>query len=163
MSMRYTYDSENLVYEVLDNEVVLVNLESGFYYILEGTASEIWQAVTSGADIAGTVKELLASYSGDAAQVQEAVTTFVDDLLQEGLLMPSSAEVNGQPAAPAQPAMGMVKKRPFQNPSMLKYTDMEYLIQMDPIWEYDEAGWPKRRTYSPDASPNTSHDTSPNA
>ena len=32
---------------------------------------------------------------------------------------------------------------------MFRYTDMQALIQMDPIREYDETGWPARRPPQP--------------
>lgn len=34
---------------------------------------------------------------------------------------------------------------PIEPPVMFRYTDMQFLIQMDPIRDHDESGWPVRR------------------
>jgi hypothetical protein len=149
MNTRYTYDSENLVYEVLNNEVVIVNLESGYYYILEGTAAEIWQAIVGGANVGETGELLLTIFEGDSTQVHEAVGAFVDDLLLENLISVQDESASTLEEAYSPSKSPSSKKKNFYNPTMIKYTDMEYLLKMDPIREYDDGGWPKRRTFAP--------------
>jgi len=150
MEQRYTFNEEQIVHEVLDGEVVLVNLDNGYYYILQGTGSEIWQRLTTGATVSETVEALLRQHTGDPEAVAQAVRDFVSSLVSEALLQPVEAEPAG-PAATlpkiAEPAV------PFTLPVMFKYTDMANLIQMDPIREYDETGWPSRRPAAPAKQP----------
>src|SRR6188474_1258384 len=119
MNTRYTYDSENLVYEVLNNEVVIVNLESGYYYILEGTAAEIWQAIIGGANVGETGEMLLTIFEGDATQVHEAVGAFVDDLLLENLISVQDENAKSSEGAYSPSNSSRSKKKTFYNPTMI--------------------------------------------
>jgi hypothetical protein len=144
MDQRYTFNEDQIVHEVLDDEVVLVNLDNGHYYMLQGTGALIWQAVSAGATVSETAAALQRRYTGSPAEIAAAVRGFVDHLAQEALLQ-SALEGSGSPPAfeaAAAPA-------PFTPPVMFRYTDMANLIQMDPIREYDETGWPRRRSANP--------------
>jgi hypothetical protein len=146
---RYGFSEDKIVHEVLDGEVVLVNLDNGYYYILQGTGSVIWQTLTGGATVVETVEALLSQYTGARAEVEQAVKDFVNDLKQESLL--HAAE--GRAARNNAPTSAEPSGTPFTVPVMFRYTDMANLIQMDPIREYDETGWPSKRTTAPRARP----------
>jgi len=146
MENRYRIDENKIVHEVLDQEAIVVNLDNGHYYALEGTAVDIWQAVAAGASAPEAADSVLQRYSGNRAEVEAAVRTFVAELVAESLLAPIEApmpEAAGAPPEPATPVPG-TPVPPFSLPVMYKYTDMANLIQMDPIREFDETGWPKR-------------------
>src|SRR5438270_741872 len=53
METRYRVDENRIVHEVLDQEAMLVNLDNGYYYALEGSAVQIWQAVLAGDSVTG--------------------------------------------------------------------------------------------------------------
>jgi hypothetical protein len=147
MEERYIFNENQIVHEVLDGEVVLVNLDSGYYYILQGTGSVIWQALAGGATVAETVSVLLRRHTGDAAEVGQAVRAFLNDLVQEALLQPAGSAPSGDRSAP--PPDEPLAATPFTPPLIFRYTDMANLVQMDPIREYDETGWPSRRSAAP--------------
>ncbi len=146
MEQRYTFNEEQIVHEILDGEVVLVNLDNGYYYILQGTGSDIWQRLTSGATAAETIEAMLRQHTGEPEAVAQAVRDFVSSLVAEALLQPAEAEPASAPAALPETE---APAAPFTLPVMFKYTDMANLIQMDPIREYDETGWPSRRPAAP--------------
>jgi hypothetical protein len=141
MDRRFTIDESRIVHEALEDEVVIVNLDSGHYYMLEGSAPAIWALLAGGASVGEAVRALAAS--GDEASVLEAVSAFADDLVREGLL--TAAEADDPPAAPARDPVASPTAA-FTPPIMYRYTDMATLIQMDPIRDFDETGWPRRRT-----------------
>ena len=145
MDQRYAIDDQKIVHEGLENEVVVVNLDSGHYYILEGTAIEIWNLLVSGASVAETVDALHRRYPGDHPAIQDAVTSFIDELKQEDLL----ADAPASAGAPTTEDLPVAASRGFELPVMYRYTDMATLIQMDPIRDFDETGWPRRRTPPP--------------
>ena len=144
METRYRIDEDKIVHEVLDQEAMVVNLDNGHYYALEGTAVDIWQAMASGASAPEAVDGLLNRYSGQRAEVEGVVRQFVAELVTETLLTPLADDAPPEPAAAAAPAPA-APTQAFSPPVMYKYTDMANLIQMDPIREFDETGWPKRR------------------
>jgi len=148
MEDRYRIDENKIVHEVLDQEAMVVNLDNGHYYALEGTAVDIWQAVAAGASAPEAADSVLQRYSGSRAEVEAAVRHFVAELLAESLLTPMEAPTLLAPDTPPEPTTpapaSATPVPPFNLPVMYKYTDMANLIQMDPIREFDETGWPKR-------------------
>ena len=142
MDQRYAIDEQKIVHESLESEVVVVNLDSGHYYILEGTAIDIWTLVIEGASVAETVDALHRRFGGDRPPIEDAVTRFVGELEQEGLLTRAPARA----AIPPVDTLPAPANARFELPVMYRYTDMATLIQMDPIRDFDESGWPRRRT-----------------
>ena len=142
MDRRFTVDERQIVHEALEDEVVIVNLDSGHYYMLEGTAPVIWQLLAGGASVEEVVQALGRRHPGDEERIGEAVVGFVDQLSGEGLLTAADGTGTARDVwtAAAEPA------GPFTLPVMYRYTDMATLIQMDPIRDFDETGWPRRRT-----------------
>jgi len=142
MSDCYTFDEKKIVYEALSHEVVLVNLDNGHYYILEGTAALLWQWISASVAVPEVVRAFQTAYTGEG--IERAVTDLVAEWLAEELL--AASEVSAEPATrPELMRLLPTTKSPFTAPAMFKYTDMANLIQMDPIREFDETGWPKRR------------------
>ena len=81
---------------------------------------------------------------GDPGSLQQVIETFLHELVAEDLIQPteSATAVDGL-SLPEDTEPKLI----FDSPALFKYTEMENLIQMDPIREVDESGWPKRRTF----------------
>ena len=144
MEGRYQVDGEKIVHEVLDQEAMVVNLDNGYYYALEGTAVDIWQALAGGASAPEAAAVLRRRYTGDQAEIEAAVRSFAAELVTETLLTPVQAAEAADIPHPEPGSSAAGPDRAFSLPVMYKYTDMANLIQMDPIREFDETGWPKR-------------------
>lgn len=145
MDRRFTIDPTRIVHEALEDEVVVVNLDSGCYYMLDGTAPAIWDLLAGGASVDETVRELVHRYPADDTVIEGSVSEFVDQLAQEGLLVEDPG-TPGTTSPPRAAAPSRVAPVVFTAPVMYRYTDMATLIQMDPIRDFDETGWPRRRT-----------------
>jgi hypothetical protein len=146
MSEQFTFDSDKIVYEVVADEVVLVNLDDGAYYMMDGTAALIWQMLAAGATLAETVQLLEGLYGSGAERIGADVHDFVSTLRANQLLAPAKAAPwNGALPAGFEGNRG----KTFTPPALARYTDMANLILMDPISEFDENGWPKRRSFPP--------------
>ena len=118
-----------------------VDRPGGLNCLLQGTASAVWQLIAAGRTVPETVAALARQYDGDAAAIERSVTSFVEQLEAESLLIPATA---GAPPAPLDERTLIASGAAFSEPAMFRYTDMQALIQMDPIREYDETGWPRR-------------------
>lgn len=144
MDTRFSIDDSQVVYEVLEGEVVVVNLDTGHYYILDDTAATIWKLLVGGASPAEVVSTLSLQHPGDGERIRETVPPFVSQLTEEALLTASENAGSRNDAAdtpaPANPGTSFVP------PVLHRYTDMATLIQMDPIHDFDETGWPRRPT-----------------
>jgi hypothetical protein len=103
--------------------------------------------VAGGATVEETADALAAIYQGTRQQIEESVRDFVQELLQEDLLMPQESGLTSEPSASIQRATQPGTLLPFELPTLYKYMEMEHLILMDPIREFDDSGWPTRRTF----------------
>ena len=133
-------DLPHVMHETIDDEVVVVNLDSGTYYSFAGTGMRIWDCLEGGPTVEGLVRRVQSSFSGDREAMAAAVRAFVEQLRAEDLVSAVPGEAppeDGEAAAPAgAPA--------FVVPTLEKYNEMEALLLADPIHEVDEAaGWPK--------------------
>jgi hypothetical protein len=127
---RYKPANANIAHESLDGEVVVINVATGVYYSLTGTAAVIWDAMVAGA----SAKEIASAFANGGAEVVESCAGFLDSLVAEGLL----AAADDAPRAEAVPQAAV----PFAPPAFLKYTDMQEMLLADPIHEVTEKGWP---------------------
>jgi hypothetical protein len=133
----------HVIHEVFDDEVVIVNLESGRYYTMSEVGAGIWQLIRDGAAVEAICAAVNRQYDGAPAKMTAAVEGFLDELEREGLVVPAARDV-ATPYAPVSDEPGN-QTRTFQPPSLHKYTDMEDLLLLDPIHEVDATGWPNRR------------------
>jgi hypothetical protein len=142
MNTRLAVDESRVVYEILEDEIVVVNLDSGHYYILDGTAAAIWRQLVAGQTPAEVANALSVRYPADGATIRDAIGRFVEELIGEDLLAASDSAAPAPGEGGAAGAGGLGPS--FVPPVLNRYTDMAKLIQMDPIHDFDETGWPRR-------------------
>ncbi len=138
-SLRYRPNAPKVIYETYDDEVVLINMESGNYYSLNRTAGRAWASIERRITAQEIAQELRRDYACDGAQVEEEVLRFVNELLQEGLIVQDEEEARAAAASAAAPA---AQRLPFDPPVLQKFSDMADWLLLDPIHEVDENGWP---------------------
>ena len=141
----FRVQAPRVVYEVFDEEVVVLDLESGSYYSLRASAASIFQAAAAGAS-SGAIAAAFANGHKDRgnevhADVHAAVGTFLDSLVSEGLLVPQPETVTPPPRLDVPKDAGA-----FTPPRFEKFTDMQDLLLLDPIHDVDETGWPRAAT-----------------
>lgn len=140
-SPSYDVNRPEVIDEKFDDEFVIVNLRSGAYYGLRGTGAIIWEMVVSGASHAQMVTGLAEQFDADLTTLSHAVTNLLSELEQETLILPhnnsSLRPPNGAASKPT-PAT----RAPFVAPILEKHLDMQEVLQLDPIHEVDDTGWP---------------------
>jgi len=141
MNERFLIDTENVMHETIDGEVVIVNLETGTYYAFDGTGEFIWNRLCDGgASLVELIGAARAGYAGADGDIEEGVTRFFNALQKERLL------VAGQGGAATGEAPVQVQEpAEFSRPHLNIYTDMEALLLADPIHEVEPDGWPNVR------------------
>ena len=136
--MRFNVKTPDVIHETYDDEVVIVNLDSGNYYSILRAGADIWNLLARGATADQTAELIAQSYDGERAAIERAVSDLVTEFQREGLIV--SAERDIVP-------LNWESKNPrakFETPSLQKYSDMQELLLLDPIHEVDESGWPSR-------------------
>ena len=71
---------------LVEDETVLLDLESGTYFGLEGVGKLIWDAIGEGLTLGETAARVIAEYDVDEAKALDDVIEFADDLVKRGLL-----------------------------------------------------------------------------
>lgn len=136
----YRVNQPAVIAEVIDNEAIIVNLDSGAYYSLRGSACLIWEMLARQMPVPTVVQGLSQRFAGTPDVLQSGVDALLADLLGEQLLVPA----DGTKAPAELPTMTGSEDRPsFETPVLEKYTDMAELLLLDPIHDVDAAGWPQ--------------------
>ena len=71
---------------LVDDDTVLLDLESGMYFGLDGVGKRIWDAVAEGRSIGEIAAIITAEYEVDEARARADVVEFTSNLVERGLL-----------------------------------------------------------------------------
>lgn len=144
---KFKIASADIVSETIDEEVIIVNLQEGFYYSLFNTATDIWNRIETGISSQNLIKELLQHYDGSPEEIIQEINKFIETLQTEGLIIVETIEKPNYESPVLTKLPDPTEKKHFQSPEINKFTDMEELLLLDPIHEVDEtAGWPTAKS-----------------
>ncbi|MBU0678740.1 MAG: PqqD family protein [Verrucomicrobia bacterium] len=137
-AMNFSINSQDVVNETIEGEVIMINMKSGNYYSVDRVGADIWTCLEKGLASADIVDVVAKKYAVDADTVKDEVDRFLSELNAENLLCPaeSSASADGFALEPAGEGDS------FQAPSLDKYDDLQDLLLADPIHDVDAGGWP---------------------
>ena len=71
---------------LVDDETVLLDLESGTYFGLDGVGQLIWESIGEGLTLGETAARVIDEYDVEAAKALDDVLDFASDLVDRGLL-----------------------------------------------------------------------------
>ncbi|MDH3281709.1 MAG: PqqD family protein [Gammaproteobacteria bacterium] len=132
----------------MDDEVMIINLDTGNYFSITGIGAEVWRMIEQGCSGETIAAEVQARYRGEPKQIQTSLAAYTAQLEQEHLIVAdeNSDAGPGQRKTPVVAANGGTQPE-FTPPVLEKYTDMQDLLLIDPIHEVDdEQGWPKLKS-----------------
>jgi Coenzyme PQQ synthesis protein D (PqqD) len=75
----------NLVWRVVDDEALILDLSSGVYFSLNPVATEVWQGLQAGNSLSQIAAAVAQTYGMAEDAVLEDVQQFVEDLKQSKL------------------------------------------------------------------------------
>ena len=78
--------NDSVVFAELDNEAVLLNVETGVYFGLDEIGTEIWNLLSAGGSESDVVGKLLLEYEVDPEQLRADVGDFIAKLESHGLI-----------------------------------------------------------------------------
>jgi hypothetical protein len=136
----YRIMSPPVVLETVDEETIIVNLDTGSYYDLNHTGGRLLEALGRGAGLDDAVARLAADYGVDEDALAAAAAVLVGRLEEEGIIVAAEAD----PAADSAVNGWAPPAKPYEAPALSKYTDMQELLLLDPVHEVDGAGWPNK-------------------
>ena len=122
----------------LDDEVMVIDLESGAYFAFTQAAADAWALLAAGLDPAAAALRLGGRYEVAPATAATDVAHFAAELIAEGLLVEGDSSGDPQLAIPA-------ARLPWTAPSTERFDDLADLLLLDPVHEVDASGWPAVR------------------
>lgn len=141
----------DIVHDEIDGEVILLDIEKGNYYQLKSEAVTVWGVITT-QKISSvlTVANILAK-SGKYSQEEifNSISPFIMQLIMEDILLEVKHPKGHNDEAPKTSVKRGKKEDTFPTPILLKYTDMQSILLLDPIHDTDEEGWPNKKKKNP--------------
>jgi len=134
---RLRIDTENVVHETVDGELIAIDLSGGSYYSLSGSGPAIWGLLLGSATEAEICEALALTHEGEPETIRSEVARLLEQLLESGLAVP------GDRAGATRAPDALAEKVTFEPPKLERYTDMKDYFLLDPIHEVDTAGWPR--------------------
>jgi hypothetical protein len=146
----YRINTPTVVHETIDGETIILNLDNGNYYSLDGVGADIWGLIESGVTVSHIVESIGDSYQGACMNIEGAINELVSELLKEKLIVPDKSNGSGKSGGSYTQAKTVSggQGSDFQAPLLNKYSDMQDLLLLDPIHEVDEGGWPTAKSPS---------------
>jgi hypothetical protein len=133
----YRINDPNVIAEAFGDEIVTVNLDTGVYYSMTGTAAVIWTLLNQGHSADDIEAAMTAAHEGEASSIISTVSAFIARLVAEQLVV--AAEPGEKPTAViAAPR----DRRAFMPPTIDVHSDMQDILLLDPVHDVDQAGWP---------------------
>jgi hypothetical protein len=130
--MYYKLRSKAIIYELLDCEIILADLDTGNYFSIRGSGITIWQLLIAGHTVVEIESLFQKKYPTDSL---ETIRSLIDPWLKEQLLVATDLPLEQR----ADPIHWL---EAFEPPVFEKYEEMKNLLMLDPIHEVDEQGWP---------------------
>jgi len=148
--LRFRINRPTVVHATIDNEVIIIALDTGNYYSLDKVGADIWGFVELGATVGKILEGITHRYEGSRVDIENAVRQLIAELQQENLVVPDETKepesIRGLEVRVE--AKSETERPSFEAPIVHKYTDMQQLLLLDPIGDVDETGWP---SVTPDA------------
>ena len=123
--MKYARSSEQIVSKLVDGEVIVIDLTTGIYYSLEGTAAKIWRELCAGVESDNLFADAIQVYP-ENAHVSEQVCEFVAVLVSDGLLREAEA------ATPTDSLDELAWPAVYDAPERTSFDDVAEMVALDP-------------------------------
>jgi len=123
-------NTEEVAFESVDGEVILINVTKGTYYSIDGVGGVAWELIEHGSTAEAICEHVLAHYDVAADVARPDLERFLAALVDEGLVVHRQGGENGAQAARAASAQRLA----YVAPELNAFRDMADLLALDPPW-----------------------------
>lgn len=139
--IKFLLNSADIVYEEYPDETVIADLKHGVYFTLNRPAADMFSALIAAPSRQTAERWLAEIYNVDREKITGAVESLVTSLI-DGKIVALSPAGESEENLPVPLALRAAAKS-FGKPEMMKYSDVEDLLKLDPVHEVEhESGWP---------------------
>lgn len=90
MNKLQRYDiPDHVLFQKLENETVLLNLEDGHYYGLDGLGTRVWQMLKEGNSLGECLAWILENYEVSPEQAEKDLDALIRHMTEKGLIEPA--------------------------------------------------------------------------
>jgi coenzyme PQQ synthesis protein D (PqqD) len=143
MHEHYKINGPDVVSEEMADEVVIINLETGYFFNCNKTAALIWDLISEGL----SCQQIFNCIAKDHGIEKEKATKDVEDLLmqfiKEALIVESDGDISIEKDINC--SRDRKKVSEYQRPHIEKHSDIQEMLRLDPIHEVTEVGWPNKK------------------
>jgi hypothetical protein len=142
-SLYWRVNKPTIISEIIEDEAIIINLDSGAYYSLRGGSVMVWKVIQLGGGRDQVIDQLTHAYQGEAEAIAASAMELLAELENEQIIVAADAESARSFDAKTLP-FDLEGERPLCAPLVVdKYTDMKDLLLADPIHDVDDDfGWP---------------------
>ena len=79
--------SDRVVFREIDDKIVMIHLDSGFYYSLNEVGCFIFNQLLKSRDIDDILNEIQSSYEVPKGEAREDIEEFVESLMKEKIIL----------------------------------------------------------------------------
>jgi hypothetical protein len=79
--------NERVLFRLIDQEAVILNLDNGEYFGLNAVAVRVWESLAKGCSVSSTIETLLAEYEVETPVLRSDIEELLADLLEAGLII----------------------------------------------------------------------------
>jgi len=122
-------NEQEVAAKVIDGEAIIMNLNNGVYYSMEGAGGFIWSCIERGyslEEIEGTVSS---TYGISAEQARNDLHALLSQLLEENVVTLANG---AKSATSSEDPPGKDGNEPYRTPELHIYRDMGDLLALDP-------------------------------
>jgi len=138
MNKTYKINESKAISETIDGETIIINLETGYYYSVNKTATIIWNEIQKNNPTKNISQHFLNLYEVDEDTAEKSITEIISILLKDDLILELDSEIS--PNIMEQRTNPMKGK--FIMPKIERYDDMAGALMSDPVHDVNEDGWP---------------------
>jgi hypothetical protein len=78
--------NKNIAWKRVEDEAVVLNLDTGFYYSLNPISTKIWELLDKKKGIEEIIREILCEYDVEEKILRKDLKKLIEDLKQENLI-----------------------------------------------------------------------------
>ncbi len=135
----YKLFNKKILSETVNGETLIVNLEVGHYFTLQGIGSFIWQLLLHGLSVEKISALIVNQGNCDTRRVASDIDAFIAELVQEKLIRPCAQPANAFIEQIDESVLGgFSPDGSYMKTAFQKFTDMEALLLADPIHEFTD-------------------------
>lgn len=136
----YRINTPHVISETIDDEVIILNFESGCYYSLNSSGMAVWAYLQEGRSEGEILVKLRQRFPDADEGVANDLSEILKQLVAELLIVPSEDVTSPEPGSDKESTTLYTK------PTLEKFTDLQQLLLLDPIHDVDESGWARQTT-----------------